>query len=439
MGKIQNFNDLAVTPLRKAALRIAEAGLAAIDTTRVVESFVRYARNTDTLTVGSSTSLTAGKQTIPLTGVGRVVVVGIGKCAFEGARSLERALGNRLWGGVVLHIGGEGSFKTLQAYKGTHPLPSDRNMRATARIVDVLKGLQKNDLVLFLISGGGSALLCLPQDQQCLEEIVVVRALTRAGASINEVNTVRKHLSLARGGYLAQYAYPARVISLIFSDVPSDDLQFVASGPTVRDTTTVIQAEKILLKYQVLKTCGIEHCGLVETPKHRKYFSNVRNIIVVSSDTALRAMWAKAKELGFTPVLRARRLAGEAREMGLKIVKELHGAPKKTAFLYGGETTVRVTGHGRGGRNLELALAALHEVREGELIMPVASDGRDNGKFGGAICDTITVEATRALKVDSTPYLRENNEYPFFEKVGHYIMTGDTGSNVSDLVISMKE
>ncbi|OGZ00277.1 MAG: hypothetical protein A2945_04595 [Candidatus Liptonbacteria bacterium RIFCSPLOWO2_01_FULL_52_25] len=431
MDKIKNFNELAVSPLRKAALRIVEVGLAAIDTSRVVESFVRYVRNTDTLTVG--------KQIIPLTGVGRVVVVGIGKCALEGARSLERVLGNRLWGGVVLHIGGVGRLKTIQTFKGTHPFPSEKNMQGAARIVDVLKGLQKNDLVLFLISGGGSTLLCLPQDRQCIEEIVVVRALMRAGASIKEVNTVRKHLSLARGGYLAQYAYPARAISLIFSDVPGDDLQFIASGPTVRDTTTVFQAEKILAKYSVLKTCGIEHCGLVETPKASKYFSNVRNIIMVSSDTALHAMKAKAKELGFTSVLRARRLAGEAREMGLKIAKELHGASPKTAFLYGGETTVRVVGHGRGGRNLELALAALHEMREGELIVTVASDGRDNGEFGGAICDTITGEAARALKVDFTPYLRENDEYPFFEKVGHYIMTGDTGSNVSDLVISMKE
>ncbi len=429
--KIKNFNELAVSPLRKAALRIAEAGLAAIDTTRVVESLVRYARNMDMLTVG--------KQMIPLTGVGRVAVVGIGKCALEGARSLERALGNRLWGGVVLYIGGEGRLKAIQTFKGTHPFPSEQNMQGAARIVDVLKGLQKNDLVLFLVSGGGSTLLCLPQDRQCIEEIVVVRALMRAGASIQEVNTVRKHLSLARGGYLAQYAYPARVISLIFSDVPGDDLQFIASGPTVRDTTTVRQAEKILLKYNVLKTCGIEHCGLVETPKAKKYFMNVRNIIAVSSDTALQAMKAKAKELGFTPVLRARRLVGEAREMGVKIAKELHGAYPKTAFLYGGETTVTVKGNGSGGRNLELALAALHEVREGELIMPVASDGRDNGEFAGAICDTIMKDAARGLQMDSTSYLRENNEYPFFEKVGNYLMTGDTGSNVSDLAVALKQ
>ena len=273
----------------------------------------------------------------------------------------------------------------------------------------------------------------------CREEASILGALTRVGATIQEINTVRKHLSFARGGYIAKHAYPARVVSLIFSDVPGDDIQFISSGPTVKDRTTIEDAESILSKYDVLNTCGIEKCGLIETPKEDKYFERVKNIIVVSNMVALRGMEAKARSLGLNPVLCTARLTGEAREAGKKIAGELHKVPSRTVLLYGGETTVTIRGRGHGGRNLELVTAALGEIQDNELIMAVASDGRDNGEFAGAICDKITKEEVRKRGIDWEEMLQDNNEYPLFEDIGHYLLTGDTGSNVADLFIALKE
>lgn len=428
MPKIKNFNELAISDTRKAALEIAEAGLQAIDTDKILHEVVKL--NGDLLSVKG--------EKFPLGNVGRIFVVGIGKCAMEAATALEDIFGNRLYGGIVIDTEVKHNLKKIKALQGTHPLPSDENVVAARAVIALLKDLKEDDLVIFAISGGGSTLLCLPETGTCVEEAEVIETLMRAGATIQEINTVRKHLSLARGGYLAKYAYPAQVISLIFSDVPGDNLEFVASGPTLKDHTTVEEAEEILAKYDVLKTCGIEKCGLVETPKEDKYFERVKNILAVSNTIALAAMEEKAKALGFATQICTTCLSGEARDVGIGFAKNLHKAPKKTAFLYGGETTVTVRGHGRGGRNLELALSAMREIKNGELIMTIASDGLDNGPFAGAICDTITKKAINERNFDLEAALDENSEYPLFEEVGHYLMTGDTGSNVSDLVIAVK-
>lgn len=426
--KIQNYTELASTELRKAALAIVEAGLEAIDTKKVIR---------DTVSIANNTLVIQGK-TYPIPPNGRVIVAGVGKCALEAAEALEEILGDSLYGGIVLHITGEPKLKKIATIQGTHPLPSDQNVHGASLFVDILKNRNENDLIIFVVSGGGSTLLCLPEDKVCIEEISVTQALIRAGATIQEVNTIRKHLSLARGGYPAQYAYPARIVSLIFSDVPGDDFQFIASGPTVKDTTTIEEAEKILHKYAILKTCGIEECGLVETPKNDKYFANIQNVLAVSNMTALEAMAAKARELGYNPIIRTATLSGEARAIGLSLAADLHASPSKTALLYGGETTVTVTGHGKGGRNLEVAVAALADIRDNELIMSVASDGHDNGPYAGAICDTITKASAAQAGKDPVTYLANDDTYPFFEKIGNRLETGYTGSNVSDLLIALK-
>ncbi|MDO8515958.1 MAG: DUF4147 domain-containing protein [bacterium] len=429
MPKISNINELAKTPLRRAALEIAEAGLQAIDTERVIRRSVRI--EGDTLFVGDDTfALNAG---------GRVVVIAIGKCALGASSVLEDILGDHLAKGTALYIGGEAQLKKMQGFRGTHPLPSDDNVRGASAILATLKGLTEADFVIFIISGGGSTLLCLPEDKGCVEEKMIVATLMRAGATIQETNTVRKHLSLARGGYLAQYAYPARSTSLIFSDVPGNDLEFIASGPTVKDTTTIADAETILSKYNVLQLCGLEKCGLVETPKDEKYFAVARALLVVSNEEALKAMEARASELGFAAHIHDAALSGESREVSAKVAGALRAAPPKTALLYGGETTVTVRGKGRGGRNLEFALAALGAVGADELVMSVASDGRDNGAFAGAISDIMTRQAADEKGVNISAALQENDGYPFFEAVGNYLVTGDTGSNVSDLIIAIKD
>jgi len=427
--KIKNFDELAASDSRRAALMIAEAGLRAIDTGSVLRASVKL--NGDELFVKNEKFLLESGK--------RIFVVAVGKCAIEAAAALEDILGDRLSDGVAVDTKTSQTLKKIKAFQGTHPLPTEANVKAAKAVVQALSGLRNDDLVIFAISGGGSTLLCLPEDGEYKDEAKIVGALIRSGATIQEINTVRKHLSLARGGYLAKYAYPAEAISLIFSDVPGNNLEFVSSGPTLKDHTTIKEAEVILAKYDVLKSCGIEKCDLVETPKEEKYFVRVKNILAVSNEDALAAMEAKAKELGFAAKICTACLNGEAREVGLALTKDLHKAGPKTAFLYGGETTVTVRGHGKGGRNLELALSALREIQDDELIMTIASDGADNGPFAGAICDRITKKAIGDKNLDYKAALDENNAYPFFEKIGNYILTGGTGSNVSDLVIALKE
>jgi len=427
--EIKNFDKLARTSLREAALRIAEAGLQAIDTKAVIHKAVK---------IGGNTLHFQGEEVL-LDGIGDITVIGVGKCALDAGEALEEILGDRLQGGVVVDVRSGAVTGKMKKIQGTHPLPSEQNVEAARTIVKLLEGRRKKDLVIFIISGGGSTFLCLPDERGCFEEMVVVKTLIRKGATIQEINTVRKHLSLARGGYLAKYAYPACVVSLIFSDVVGDDLGFIASGPTVKDQSTVKDAEAVLEKYDVLRTCGIEQCGLVETPKDNRYFERVNNILLVTNGTALNAMKARTNELGFQGRISTACLSGEASEAGLAIARDLHSVPSKTVLLYGGETTVTVRGEGRGGRNLELGLSALREIRAGELVVSVASDGRDNGEFAGAVCDSLTRKAVEENGTDIETVLKNNDEYPLFETVGNYIFTGDTGSNVSDLVIAMKE
>ena len=260
--KIENFDQLATTPARRALLTIAEAGLQSIDTGAVMRDALQY--QDDTLVVAG--------ETIDLKKIDRLIFIAVGKCAADAAMETEKILGSHITRGVVLDVKKCPNVKYLQTFCGTHPLPSDENLVATEAVIAALRELTERDLVLFVISGGGSTLLFLPQNRNDREEISIFNALTDAGATIEELNTVRKHLSLARGGWLAEYAYPARVISLIFSDVPGDDTSFVASGPTTKDNTTVKDAENILAKFDILRTCKIEKCDLVRNPKGRKVF-----------------------------------------------------------------------------------------------------------------------------------------------------------------------
>ncbi|KKU48680.1 hypothetical protein A3H10_00970 [Candidatus Uhrbacteria bacterium RIFCSPLOWO2_12_FULL_46_10] len=429
--KILNAKKLATTQARRAVLEIAEAGLMAVDTGTVIKAAIKLEDN----------RLCVNDQICSLVGANRIFLVGVGKCAIEAAAALEEILGAKLFDGIVLGVDGSPAqnLKTVKVMLGTHPLPTEKNIAATKAIVAMLDSLQEKDLVIIIVSGGGSTLLCLPEEgATCVEEGLVLQQLFRAGVSIQDVNTIRKHLSLARGGYLAKYAYPAQVISLIFSDVPGNDLEFIASGPTIKDTTTVVDADAILVKYGILKACGLAHCGLIETPKEDKYFERVQNILFVSNKLALEAMAAKAHELGYVPTICTDCLTGEAREVGIKVSAELHAVPSKSVRLYGGETTVTIKGQGKGGRNQELALGALSAIQAEELIMAFASDGRDNTDASGAICDTIIKEEAARLGLAPNVFLQNNDSYTFFKQTGGHLITGYTGSNVSDLLIALK-
>lgn len=438
--KIQNFDQLAVSEARQAMLTIAEAGLEAIDTDHVMREMMRIEVVAGGGNNGTQEVLHLGSEAIDLAAVRNIVFVAIGKCAAEATVVAEEVLGERIARGVVVDVKVCPPSKTgrIQSFCGTHPLPSDENLHAAQAIVATLANLAENDLVIFVVSGGGSTLLFLPQDPASREEVDIFSILTSEGASIEELNTVRKHISYARGGWLAKDAYPARVISFVFSDVPTDDLSFIASGPTYKDGTTIEDAAAILSKFKVLETCSLEKCGLIETPKEEKYFRRVTNILAVSNMRALEAMNAAAEKLGFSGAIRDTKLSGEANNVAAMIAAAIHAAPPHSVLLWGGETTVTATGTGTGGRNLQLSLAALVVINESEVILPLATDGRDHGPYAGALCDTITKKAITDAGLDLVAVIKANDSYPLFAKIGNYLMTGDTGSNVSDIIIALK-
>ncbi len=431
--KIKNSKALGITYARERLLQIAEVGLRAIDTEKVMAEEISLRGD----------KFKVRERVFDLEKVKRIFVAGVGKCSLEAARALQKILGERIVDGVVIDIH-EGELKGMRAFSGTHPLPTERNVNATRELIKLLEKSEEGDLVIFLISGGGSTLLCQPKEHTCAIEAELVKCLYSKGATIKEVNTIRKHISLARGGNLAKYAYPSEVVSLIFSDVPGDDLSFVASGPTVLDTTTVRDAEDVLTEYDARGHCGISQNDIIETPKDSKYFEKVSTILFVSNKTALEAMAAEAKKLGLVPSIRDFALQGEAGKVGKKIVKELHRVPAKTILFYGGETTVTFEkprgkkNRGKGGRNQELALSALRFIKRDEAILVLASDGEDNTDMAGAICDKITKEKAEEKNLRPEKYLKEHDSYGFFAASGDHIFTGPTNSNVSDLIIALK-
>lgn len=427
LRKIKNFDALAKTDMRRIALDIMDAGLQAVDTDAVIERNIRL--EGDVLSVGGQMYL--------LKDIKRVFVVAVGKCAVEASVAIERILGEKLSGGVLIDVKDAHQLKKIKAFKGTHPLPSEGNVLATREMVSWMRGFTEHDLVIFVISGGGSTLLCLPEETDWQDEAKIVNTLMRSGATIQEINTVRKHLSLARGGFFAKYVYPAQVTSLIFSDVPGNDVQFVASGPTVHDNTSLVEADEVIKKYQILEKCGLSQVKLIETPKDERYFEKVKNVIVVSNRIALEAMRERAEQHGYNTIVAATRLVGEARDVGVRIMEEIHREASKTVLLYGGETTVTVRGSSLGGRNLELAMSAARTVHDDSIVLAIDSDGRDNSEFAGGLCDSGTKQKAMELGLDVDALLEESRSYEFFLRTGDSVITGDTGSNVADIILAL--
>ena len=422
---IKNMVALGTTSLRRDALLILEAGYEAVLTERVIESEVEM-RGEDICIKGKN---------ICLSDYDRVFFVGIGKCAVDASMVFERILGDRITDGVVIDVK-SGIFKRLRSHVGTHPFPSEQNISATKEVVTMLSGVTDRDLVLAVISGGGSSLLCLPHDMACETIRDITEALWRKGADIREVNTVRKHISDIQGGQLAKLAYPATLVSFIFSDVPGNDIGVVASGPTVRDDTTVEDAERILAKYDVLTQCSLPNCQLVETPKEEKYFSRVMNMLLVTNERALLAMKDKAEELGYRAEVRDTKLQGIASELGRLLANE--NVPDKTCVLYGGETTVNISGSGEGGRNQEFVLGAVDTIPSNTVIVAAASDGWDNTDTAGAIGDAGDRERASAKGISAEQFILANDSYRFWKIIGGAIMTGRTGINVADFYMVLR-
>ncbi len=414
-----------MTKLRRDSLAVLKTGLAAIKTREAVRRQC----------VLKGSVLTVAGNSFDLKTFNRLYVIGFGKASLETAEELEKILGDRITDGIVLDVK-KANLTRIKSIKGTHPFPSEGNRIATGKIMEIVRQADSRDLIITIVSGGGSALLCMPHKLSCDDLTILTRALMSQGATIEETNTVRKHLSEIQGGQFARLAYPATLLGLIFSDVPGNDIHVISSGPTVMDTTTVADARRIMKRYDLLKVCQLPSCELRETPKDPVFFQKVTNVFLMNNTFAIAAMEVEARRRGYGTRVYSTGLTGEAREVG----RLLAGLPRSGEMVFAaGETTVTIRGNGKGGRNQEVALGALGTVDDDALVISCASDGIDNTPAAGAIADKETKSHVKSLRMNVDLALAKNASYAFFKKTGDHIVTGVTGANVSDLFIAARK
>ena len=378
---------------------------------------------------------------------GRVLVVGAGKAAASMAAAVEAHWPGALEGLVITRHGHSVACQHIEVVEASHPVPDEAGRAAAACILEKVKGLSADDLVLCLISGGGSALAALPAPGISLaDKQAINRALLKSGATITEMNCVRKHLSAFKGGRLARAVAPARLICLIISDVPGDDLSVIASGPTVPDISTSADALAVLHKYQIDVPANVlAHLNdpASETPKTGDpCFANVSNILIATPQMSLEAAAGVARAAGFTPVILGDAIEGEAREVAIvhagvarQVARFGQPAPAPCALISGGETTVTVRGKGRGGRNAEflLSLVIALDGHKGISALAGDTDGIDGSEDNaGAIINEETLAKAADAAIDLKRCLAGNDAYTAFERLGDLVVTGPTLTNVND-------
>ena len=433
-------------PLRDQARQIFAAALAAVDPQVAVRNHLHW----------DGHQLCCDALSLPLGNGGRIFVVAVGKAAAAMAAAAEEILGPRLYAGLVVTKDGHGQpLQVCQLLEASHPLPDDRGVAAAAAVERLLTATTAADLVLCLLSGGASALLPAPVAGMALEEkIQLTRDLLASGASIDEINCVRKHLSRLKGGGLLRAAAPARCLALILSDVVGDPLDVIASGPTVADPTTYADAWALLERYQLLARlpAGCRDHLLAgcrgQRPETLKpgdpLLQRVANQLIGSNRLAVQAAAACARALGWTPLILTTSLEGETRPvaaMHAAIAREIRhsGQPlaPPVALLSGGETTVTLDSRsGKGGRNQEFALAAavalagMAEV----LVLSGGTDGTDGPTdAAGALADGTSVARAAALGLSARHHLERHDAYPLFAALDDLLLTGPTQTNVMDL------
>lgn len=432
--------------MKDDARMIFEAGLDAADAREAVRRTVRI-DNTGSMTIGSWTGR--------LDSIANIFVVGAGKAAWPMASAIEDLLGPRITGGqVTTKYGHGGPLRYISLSEAGHPVPDKQGISGARTILHLLEHAGRDDLVICLISGGGSALMPLPAPPLTLEDKQALTGeLLSCGASIHEINALRKHLSGIKGGRLALAAAPATVVSLILSDVIGDDLDAIASGPTVPDRSTFDDCMAVLERYDLVDripkaVADLLKRGEEETPKPGNVaFEKVHNLIIGSAVLSIEAAAQKARELGYNPLILSSSIEGETRE-----VARVHGAiakeiprsgnplPAPACVLSGGETTVTLRGTGRGGRNQEFALAAALEIAgtRGIVIVCGGTDGTDGPTdAAGAVVDGDTVKRGIRRGRDARRHLDRNDSYRFFEGTEEHLITGPTLTNVMDLRIML--
>ena len=436
-----------IAKMREHAMQIFEAGLQAVDPVDAIKRHTR--KDKDRLFIGD--------RQFNLNDYDRILVVGAGKAVASMAKAMEDLLGDRISDGVIVVKDAHGlPLNKIKVREASHPVPDERGVKGTEKILSLVEKAGERDLIICLISGGGSALLIAPVSDISLEDKQkATELLLDSGATIHEFNTVRKHLSRAKGGRLAQMAYPATVSSLILSDVVGDDLDVIASGPTVPDSSTFQDADRILHDYGIWDQLAssvrlhIEKGSsgqIKDTPKSdNPVFKHCFQTLVGTNLQALEAAAKSAEGLGYRSFILSSKVEGEAREAAkffTAIAKEVLDSenPIKlpACVLCGGETTVTIQGDGRGGRNQEFALAAALAIDglDNVVVLSGGTDGTDGPTdAAGAIADGATLKRARENGLDPKDFLLRNDSYRFFQKLDDLLMTGPTRTNVMDIYL----
>ena len=436
--KILNWNEVSDTKEKAMVLDIIETGLEAANPySSVYNMLSKLSKEFDKFK--------------------KIVVIGFGKASYRMALACEAILGERIFDGAIIVPKGSvkaPELKKIKVLEGTHPVPTEANVNSARTLLEISSGLTSDDLVICLISGGGSALFTYPAEGISLEDKQeMTKLLLAAGSTIQEINCIRKHISGVKGGQLARHVYPANLVSLILSDVVGDDLSSIASGPTSPDPYTFKDVYELFEKYHLLERVPKNIMKRVldglngkvqDTPKPGdKIFERVKNIIVANNIGALKTMEEKAKSYGLNTMILTSYLEGEAREVGRviasiakQLVNQKGPIPPPCAIFFGGETTVTLKGNGKGGRNQEMALSVAIAIKglKNTIFASIGSDGIDgNSDAAGAIVDGQTVEKALQKNLSPTKYLENNDSNTFLKQLNSLIYTGPTGTNVNDL------
>ncbi len=444
---IENTENELTRKARKLALDSLEYAISAVNPKKIVTSKVTLKNNI----------LNAGDFTLDLAQHRNIYVVGGGKAAAAMAEAIEEILGNRITSGIVnVPYGTTANTRTIQLHEASHPLPDESSIEGTRQMLEIAQKAESDDLLICLISGGGSSLMTYPREDLTLpDKQQLTSLLLKSGATINEFNAVRKHLSGFKGGWLAKTAYPATLLNLILSDVVGDPLDVIASGPTVADSSTFADAYTVLAKYSLWNDAPAsvkkiisdgEHGFIAETPKlNDDAFKKVHTFVVGNNRVASVAASNYLRSQGLNTALLTCTLEGESQCIGAQLASianeiQISGnpLPKPAALLIGGESTVKITGNGIGGRNQEIVLSAASKLRRvGACAVVVASLGTDGvdgpTDAAGAIADGVTAKHAAKMSLDPKFFLADNDSYHFFQKLGDLIFTGQTGTNVNDI------
>lgn len=370
---------------------------------------------------------------------GKVVLVSVGKAAWQMAKAAWDEAGSRIDGGVVItkYDHSKGDIGNLSIFEAGHPISDENSYKATEKAIEAVTGLSKNDNVLLLISGGGSALFEKPLVSEA-ENQSITKQLLKCGASIVEMNTLRKRLSAVKGGRFAKLCSPARVFTIVLSDIIGDPLDMIASGPAYPDSSTCQQAVEIATRYKLDLSDKAMSLIKTETPKS---LDNVTTFVTGSVKQLCASAMVSAKDLGYEPLFLSASLDCEARDAGAflsAIARDHQDSKKSLAFIAGGETVVHLTGHGLGGRNQEIALSAADGIAtcKETCVFSVGSDGTDGPTdAAGGYCDQNTKETLKKQGLDIQSVLDDNDAYHALGKADGLIMTGATGTNVNDLTV----